>query len=298
MLLSAFNAPCYASPLDTLFMRGDSSIAIEWTADSVNTRNDWYSTNGSLCTGADSVYKHCDFIPGVTYHSIAYSYGGEDGYIKFRDKITAGLLIGSHMCHYNKYGDPSAIVAGTDCSGFVCYLWNVPRVATGTLNSQYKIITRAELDVGDILVKPGSHAVLIIEKEDDNIFLIWESTSAVNGCRERSIDLTDTYWNAYNPRRYEALTMDVTYAATNNQNYLFPAVIFSGQRICITAAAPWHGTAELFTLSGKQLLSTTCMLEKEQSIALANIQASGVTILRLRKNDGENVTVPLHSLIR
>ncbi|MBN1309679.1 MAG: C40 family peptidase, partial [Chitinispirillaceae bacterium] len=198
-----------ADNLDTLFLRGDSSIAVTWTPDSNNTRPEWYRTNGSQCTGADSIYRHCDFLPGETYRGVAYSYGGEDGYLRFREKLAAGFIAGSHLCHYSTFGDPSPVVAGTDCSGFICYLWDVPRVSTRELHADYAAITREEIDVGDILVKPGSHVVLVVEREDDVRFLIWESTSVVNGCRERSIDITDGAWDAYDPRRYSGLTAGV-----------------------------------------------------------------------------------------
>jgi hypothetical protein len=287
-----------ASQLDTMFVRGDSAIAIEWTPDSVNTRGDWYVQYGSTCAGADSVYRHCDFQPGVTYKSIAYSYGGEDGYIRFRDKIKEGYLVGSHMCHYNNYGDPSKVIAGTDCSGFVCYLWGVPRVSTRELSSQYKAIMRDELDAGDILVKSGSHTVLIVEREDSTHLLIWESTSAVNGCRERSIDLTDTYWDAYVPRRFEGLTADVLPVARSPRHRPLPRVSWVNNHVIVHSSGPWQGTVELFSLHGRRIASVECGRGNSNNATASFTGSDGIAIIRVRSADGTVVTTPLSALHR
>ena len=201
ILLVSFPAGVPGFPLDSLFARGYSCINISWTPDSVNTRPDWYLRYGATC---DSAYKHCDFLPGRNYRSIAYSYGGDDPYRLFRTRLEAGFLAGSHLCHYEAYGDPSDTVTGIDCSAFVCYLWNEPRVSTAGLVSRYPQIQKSELSPGDALVKSNSHSVVVAERNGNDL-LIWESTSAVNGCRERIISLADSYWDTYVAVRDTAL---------------------------------------------------------------------------------------------
>jgi len=280
-----------SSQLDTMLMLGDSAILMEWTPDSINTRAGWYVQYGSNC---DAMYLHCDFLPGVTYRSIAYSYGGKDIYIEFRNKISNGFLIGSHMCHYNNFRDDvSKVIAGTDCSGFVCRLWGVPRVATSKLYSQYKDIARDELDVGDILVKPASHVVLIVEKEEDNRFLIWESTSAVNGCRERVIDIHDSIWNEYYPRRYEKLK-DQTDAISQAKEFpKYPRIICRNNLISIQSTQQWHGTVEFFSLFGQKIMKIECHFEGPYVSTLYSRDITGIAIARFRSTRGEVKNISL-----
>jgi hypothetical protein len=286
IILLTLTAASEAVLLDTLLARGDSSIAIAWTPDSVNTRPDWYRTYGSGCTGVDSVYQHCDFLPGQTYRSVAYSYGGEDGHERFRQKLLEGFLVGSHLCHYNSFGDPSAVVAGTDCSGFVCYLWDVPRVSTGGLYDSYVAITRQELDVGDILVRPGSHAVLVVEREDSTRFLIWESTSVVNGCRERLIDITDSYWDAYYPRRYTGIGTGVGQAGDRVPRRSFPAMTLDRTSGILRFASAWRGTVSLYSVQGARAATWACLVERGEVVRLDLRAAAGVRVVELRAEDG------------
>ncbi|MBN1756855.1 MAG: hypothetical protein JW863_00970 [Chitinispirillaceae bacterium] len=273
-----------ASSLDSLFARGDSSIAITWTPDSINTRPDWYTTYGSTCTGEDSIYRHCDFLPGETYTSVAYSYGGEDGYLRFREKLAEGFLVGSHLCHYTNFGDPSPVVAGTDCSGFICYLLGAPRVSTREFYSQYDVISREEMNTGDILVKSGSHAVIIIEKEDADNFLIWESTSVVNGCRERMIDITDSYWDAYYPRRYPKLATSVRKSTPRYPS--FPVVTAQHGRLYLDAPFNWSGSIAVFTLSGKCLFSAVRNVGGGTPELLTAISSHATVVVRFISREG------------
>lgn len=291
LAVSVLREQAVAIHLDTLLARGDSSLAISWTPDSTNTDPTWYRENGSGCTGSDTIYRHCDFLPGVTYYSIAYSYGGEDGFLRFREKVESGFLIGSHLCHYNAFGDPSPVVAGTDCSGFVCYLWDVPRVSTRGLHSGYTAITRDELDVGDILVKPGSHALLIVEKIDDGEFLIWESTSVVNGCRERTINLGDTYWDAYYAHRYEGIvTRNETSRARSTGITGFPSVSVKRNGFVFSILREWTGTVEIVSGSGKILTSSA--IKRKRAFTLPSVMSSaGVVIVRYTSSAGDTYAV-------
>ena len=279
---AAYRFSAGASSLDTLFFRGDSTLAVTWTPDSVNTRLEWYAANGSECTGADSVYRHCDFLPGRTYRSVAYSYGGEDGFLRFREKISEGFVVGSHLCHYNTFGDPSKAVAGTDCSGFVCYLLEAPRVSTREFYSQYTAIGRADIDVGDIIVKPGSHAVIVVEKEDENNFLIWESTSVVNGCRERMIDITDSYWDAYYPRRYPGLAVREQTAAPDCPAADSPHVSTNRNSLLVSSPAGWQGTVSVFSLQGRVVHTSRHTIENGSTAIITLPETAASFIIRIQ----------------
>jgi hypothetical protein len=259
-------------PLDSMLARGDSCLAVEWTPDSANTRSEWYIQNGSRCSGSDTVYLHSDFEAGTTYLGIAYSYGGEDSYHVFRDKVARGFLVGSHLCHYLSFGDPSDVIAGTDCSGFVCYLWNVPRTSTNGLASDphYMVIDKSVLEPGDILVKAASHTVFIVEQDTATHYLAWESSSAVNGCRERIIDISTEEWDAYIALRNPDMVrreMEIA-GRRSSQNPLLKwsvSVLRRTHNVYLDLEQPFSGHCLLYTLTGRTVL-------KE------NIAANGSTI--------------------
>jgi hypothetical protein len=186
----------YSFLFDSLVTRGDSSINMLWVPESANTRPDWYRR----CCSTDTNYFHCDFIAGQTYRGEAYSYGGEDPYGLFRRKLSQGLLAGSHDCHYTTCGDPSDSVAGTDCSGFVCYLWNEPRISTSAMavSNRYVRISKDSIRDGDALVRSGYHSLVVIDASEAPDLLIYESYGwPYNRCRSRQITVTDAGWSQY-----------------------------------------------------------------------------------------------------
>lgn len=194
-------------PADSVYNRAKSGVEVEWTPSAANTDPWFFTTYGTTCTGANEIYLQCDFKAGTTYKSIAYSYGGEDNAKEFSDKLSRDFLVGSHLCHYQSYGDPSDTIAGTDCSGFLSYCWNVHRQSTSMFinNKSYLHIDRDSLQAGDALVKASSHAVLVLDASIPEATLIVESTSAVNGVRKRLIDVNSEYWLKYVPLRNPAI---------------------------------------------------------------------------------------------
>jgi hypothetical protein len=205
-----------ARTIDSVITLSDSCVQIKWSPDTNNTNPVWYLQNGSLCKGIDSIYKRCDFIAGREYCGIAYSYGGEDSWGTFRSHLFAGFLVGSHQCHYDKYGDPSSIITGTDCSGFLSFVWDFSRSVTSTFynNPTFTTVPITEVQPGDALVKAtapcGYHAVLIIENEDPTEVVISEASSVSFGCRERIVDLTSSSWACYKAIRYPKLVKTST----------------------------------------------------------------------------------------
>lgn len=210
-LLFASPSGAQSWPLDSALARGDSCVNVVWTPDERNVNIAWYRTCGTGCTGGDSVYRHCDFLAGREYRGVAYSYGGEDPYDLFAARVDSGFPVGSHLCHYQTCGDPSGKATGTDCSAFLCYVWNIPRVSTRVLinDSRLERIERSKVRAGDALVKAsaacGYHAIFVAEALDPTEAVLWEASSSVFGCRERVADITTAAWDCYTALRYPAL---------------------------------------------------------------------------------------------
>jgi len=278
LLLTTLTSLSFCSwPIDSVLARADSCIQISWNPTTANTDLSWYSDNGVKCTGTDSKYKSCDFIPGTVYRGIAYSYGGEDTPVAFRKRLALGLAVGSHLCHYQTFGDPTPAVAGTDCSGFLCFAWNVPRTSTNGLVASYPIIARSEIVTGDALVKPGNHAVLVADATNLKQAVIMESTSAVNSCRERVVNLTDSYWSGYTPIRNPKISRSTPvihrYSAVNKQ------ITIAGARLTIPR---FEETVQvsILTMNGSVLF---CQLlpAMTHSLTLPNLSA-GVYVIQIK----------------
>ncbi len=130
-------------------------------ADYNSTRwQSYYQVNGC------PQHRQCDFTPGETYVGEAYGYGQNDAYQEFNQKLDDSLGAGNHDCHYFNYFDSTGIAppdwaCGIDCSAFVCRCWEVVRTNTSGLYDRYCPVDKSAVEPGDILVKPGSHTVLI-----------------------------------------------------------------------------------------------------------------------------------------
>ncbi len=153
----------------------------------------WYCAdyNSTLWDSLYSTYgcplhQTCDFNPSEIYMGEAYGYGQNDSYWEFDSLLECSLAAGNHYCHYIKYDSITGIhppdwAAGIDCSAFICRCWEVPRVGTWGLYTDYDSIGKEEVEMGDILVKPGSHAVLIEDPGDSpptGTFSLYESSGS------------------------------------------------------------------------------------------------------------------------
>lgn len=273
-----------AITLDSVLFRSDSCIQITWVPEILNTKPDWYIKCGVKCTGPDTVCLHSDFLPGVTYRGIAYSYGCDDPYVIFRNRLIEGKLAGSHLCHYSSCSSPCSSVTGIDCSAFICYAWNEDRQSTQMMydNKKYTHITKAELAPGDILLSPSDHAVLIIEKDDATNFLVHESTGTpVNGCRERMIDVSDSYWNKYyavrNPLISRANKIIKDKIADS------PAVNrLVRHGLLVPQAANDFDKISIYSIAGNRILEITNAKNQKESIKLPR----GPFIIYAMKNNG------------
>jgi hypothetical protein len=247
--------------VDSVITLSDSCVQIRWTPDSINTDAAWYEQYGSTCTGTDTIYKHCDFFPGMEYSGIPYSYGGEDAWYTFRDHLQKGFLVGSHSCHYSVYGDPSNKVTGTDCSGFLSFVWGYPRSTTSTFYSGSAFITVpiTEVRPGDALIKAtascGYHAILIVEANDIKEVVISEASSTVFGCRERIVDLSTNAWQCYKAIRYPKLANRAQPMQTQVKKGFITIQPFSPGVYKVFFHQPYSGSIEVFTLNGRLVFS-------------------------------------------
>ncbi|HMA64068.1 MAG: hypothetical protein ACM31E_00655 [Fibrobacterota bacterium] len=285
LLLTTFTGFSQFS-VDSVIALSDSCVQIKWTPDSINTDASWYEQYGSTCTGADTIYKRCDFIPGIEYTGIPYSYGGEDAWYTFRDHLQKGFLVGSHSCHYSVYGDPTNRVTGTDCSGFLSFVWGYPRSTTSTFYSGSAFTTIPIIDVkpGDALIKAtsgcGYHAILIVEALDITEVVISEASSTVFGCRERVVDLSTSAWQCYKAIRYPKLVNRARQVQS-----LTKTDMITIQKIdagcMVFFQQPLSGSIEVFTVNGRTLYSKT--LENCNNILIETGNA-GVMVFRITDN--------------
>lgn len=277
---------CAQWPADSVYARAKACESVRWTATETNTNNWFYQTYGETCTGANEIYLQCDFKPGIEYRSIAYSYGGEDTDFEFTDKIEKGYFIGSHLCHYQTYGDPSDTVAGTDCSGFLSWCWNVPRQSTGMFinNSAYDKISWTEVKGGDALVKAGSHAVLVLDGTDPAATLIIESTSAVNGVRKRLIDRDSEYWQRYTPLRNPKITGIIGIKQTPLKTSTALKMTVEERKLIFSEEIT---SLTLYALNGTILLSSNRM---SREFTVPPTLASGIYLTVFKTKRGEQST--------
>ncbi len=293
--------PLYSWPIDSVLSRGDSSVSIAWTPDSINTNPAWYVKYGTQCTGSDTIYLHSDFLPDRTYRGVAYSYGGEDPWDLFRDRVEQGFLVGSHSCHYNEYGDPSDTIAGTDCSGFLCYIWNAPRMSTrGLLSSPlFNKIDKKDLRTGDGLVKASSshgfHAVFVVEADVPSEMVIWEASSTVFGCRERITDLSDPYWEPYTALRYpDLISIRNNTEIDRTINSLATTKRGAKGAITLKTLLPYDVLARVYTLQGQLLREQHIPKGVTNSILYTNNHGIGAMyIVTLYHNEQILISKPI-----
>jgi hypothetical protein len=277
--------------IDSAFARGDSCINTVWYAESINTRNEWYAANGTLCKDADTNYKRCDFIPNQYYHGVAYSYGGDDNWIEFQGKIKSGYLAGSHSCIYDYLNSISKnisdYVAGTDCSALLSFLWGISRISTRIFltDTRFQKINVNDIRPGDALVKAdatnGYHAVFIAEVDGLSQVLIWEASAAVSGCRERVVDLNENYWKAFTPLRYPKLTGIVSDATISLKSKCYEMTKKDNNRIDLRSFEPTDLRIDFISLNGKQIYSTTISPYGKKSLSFGTGEANGIYLVNI-----------------
>jgi hypothetical protein len=136
----------------------------------------------------------CDF--NVGWHTgEAYSYGGEDTYTEFLDRIAAGDGAGSHYCHYDYWGGTPYWATGLDCSAYVSHCWEISRQSTYTLPYWSTAIPHSRLQAGDILNIPYSHVRLFHERAGDGRPIVYEASGSAAKVVHRVVS-----WGSYEPR--------------------------------------------------------------------------------------------------
>jgi hypothetical protein len=285
--------------VDSVITLSDSCVQIRWTPDSINTNGSWYEQYGSTCTGADTIYKRCDFLAGIEYSGIPYSYGGEDAWYTFRDHLQKGFLVGSHSCHYSVYGDPSDKVTGTDCSGFLSFVWGYPRSTTSTFysGSAFTTIPIADVKPGDALIKAtsgcGYHAILIVEANDIREVVISEASSTVFGCRERIVDLSTNAWQCYKAIRYPKLTILTRHMPLLKKKELITIQPTNSGIYKVFFQEPFSGSIQVFTVNGRIVFSK--MLRNCDNVL---IETGDIGVLVFRIKDDVSKTPVIMTTLR
>jgi len=136
----------------------------------------------------------CDFSVG--WHTgEAYSYGGEDTYTEFENRIAAGDGPGSHYCHYQYWDGAPPWATGLDCSAYVSHCWEISRQSTYTLPYWSTAIPHSRLLPGDILNIPYSHVRLFHERAGDGRPIVYEASGSAAKVVHRVVT-----WGSYEPR--------------------------------------------------------------------------------------------------
>lgn len=136
----------------------------------------------------------CDFDVGWQTGE-AYSYGRNDSYEEFLQRIAAGYGAGSHLCHYQVAGGPPPWATGIDCSAFVSRCWGISRQSTATLPNYSVEISRLRLQHGDILNIPHYHVRLFERRAQDGRPTVFEASGSAAKVVHRTVD-----WGNYTPR--------------------------------------------------------------------------------------------------
>jgi hypothetical protein len=166
---------------------------VYWECDTTNINHPEYTMGGC---------SPCDFAPGW-YYGEAYSYGGEDTYGVFLDRIADGDGAGSHYCHYEYWGGTPEWATGIDCSAYASECWEIPRQSTYTLPYWSYAIPHERLQSGDILNIPYSHVRVYDERAIDGRPIVFEASGSAAKVVHRVVD-----WGSYQPRVKHELWVD------------------------------------------------------------------------------------------
>ena len=153
--------------------------------------------NGNLIAQA---HYSCDFGTGW-YWGLPYAYGWDDDPSSFNNALSQNCGAGNHKCHYLNYGNETNIYppdwsTGIDCSGLVCNCWEISRTNTCGLASIGYNIDNESVQMGDILVKCGSHAVIVETAIGGTVWLYEASGSSPYVVHNTSRDMS--YFNSNN----------------------------------------------------------------------------------------------------
>ena len=157
----------------------------------------WTPTPQNVAAGCIPGYRS-NFAPGVEQKGEPYRWGGSDTPAEFIAKLNRGLAAGAHAQHHENPRQPCT--AGTDCSGFVCNVWNHAHLWTGDFGRITTVLPDvSSMHTGDAFLKKGSHVILFIDFREDGTLLLHEAA----GARVHEVKGADWgYVQDYVPVRY------------------------------------------------------------------------------------------------
>jgi|GEM_PF-6088937 len=159
-LLSFFYSTIFATEREDIVNSAAEYANHNWSCTEYNVNWEEYATYGC------SEHQQCDYTPG-SYTGVAYGYGFDDTIDDYYYYLAYPCYCGPgcHKCHYDNYyaifGVLPDWVTGIDCSGLVCNCWQISRIGTYGLSTAGYSINNQNIEKGDILVKAGSHVVIV-----------------------------------------------------------------------------------------------------------------------------------------
>jgi len=187
---------------EDIIAAADSFATYVWYCSYYNSTywGDYYSIYGC------AEHQTCDFSEGFYYTGLAYAYGWDDELCDFQYWLDNEQGAGNHDCHYDNYLIDTGIyppnwTTGIDCSGLVCNCWNIPRVGTIRLYSDYYPIEKSKTQMGDILVKiiPPRHAIIIEDPgpNPDDLYSTLSLYEATGSPRPAKVSWRERTWGYY-----------------------------------------------------------------------------------------------------
>lgn len=154
------------------------------------------------CTGRTKPRR----LPAM-FDSVAYDWGGTDTPSSFNAAMDAGFQAGD----IDKTSESCS--RGVDCSAFVSNAWAATRQTTESLPTISTVITKSELQPGDILNKSGTHVAMFVSNGTNGPVTV-EATTDMS--YDRVAYITNPSWTrfstgtGYSYRRYNSVCPDTT----------------------------------------------------------------------------------------
>lgn len=134
---------------------------------------------------------------------VPYSWGNASTLDEFGDGIRAGMYAGN--VPEDKRRRISRFTVGVDCSGLLTRCWQLPqRITTRDIPAFADVLSCIdEIQPGDVLAKPGSHAMIFVRFEDSERrkAIIIDATRSTGKVSQRLVEVAPLLANGYKAYR-------------------------------------------------------------------------------------------------
>lgn len=146
------------------------------------------------------------WLPGRVNTGVPYSWGNASTLAEFEAGIRAGKYAGN--VPENKRQRVSRHTVGVDCSGLLTRCWQLSqRITTRDIPACADVLScLGEIQPGDVLAKPGSHAMIFIRfaDQDRREALIIDATRSTGKVSQRLVEVAPLLANGYQAYRRKA----------------------------------------------------------------------------------------------